>query len=252
MKLTPSKNAEKMAVQYLRHEFRKMLNGIKNPAIWKSIDRELAQFIQRNGEFSFWNLVAAISEDWKLKGVYRILSDTRFKWYKNKIPIDKMILGSMSPTIDAYTLKKFKRNPTLFKEAWFKDEKMRQAIIRTGFSAHKERDHFPIFVWKNGNGYRVFDGMRRILLALINGKKETIAWIGEPVNKSGKPLLSGGFAYVLSQIYAETDKNDKIDRAMKILLAAIAQKKRNGKELFKERIAKWSHDKKIKKIFSIS
>ncbi len=250
MKLTPSKNAERMAVQYLQHEFRKMLNGIKNRTVWKSIDRELAQFVQHNGEFSFWNLVAAVSEDWKLKGVYRIISDTKFRWRKEKIPTKKIVLGSMSPTIDAYTFKKFKHDPILFKEAWAKDVKMRQTIIRTGFSSHKERDHFPIFVWKDGKGYRVFDGMRRTLLALINGKKEVVAWVGESVNKKGKPLLSGGFAYVLSQIYAEADKSDKINRATKILLTTISREKRNGKELFQERIVKWSHNNKIRELFS--
>jgi hypothetical protein len=250
MKLTPSKNAEKMAVQYLQHEFRKILKGINNPRTWKLIDKEISDFKRKEGEKSFWNLVAAISEDLRLNAIFRVLSDDKFEWRRKRIPIKNLVLTGMSPTINFYTIK-YDRDPLKFKEAWFKDGKMRRVITKAGVSPFKEKCIFPIFVYEDKGKYSVFDGMHRTLIALISNKKEMDAWVGKPKNKNGKPLISRGFAYILSRIYAESERTPKTEQAMKVILKTIVQNRRNGKEVFRERIAKWSHDKKIKELFWI-
>ncbi|MFA6995459.1 MAG: hypothetical protein WC249_03580 [Patescibacteria group bacterium] len=248
--LTPSKTAEKMAVQYLQHEFRKILSGIKNSIIWNSIDRELSRFIKVQGEASFWNLVAAIAEDWKLKAVYRLLTDTKFEWTKQQVPIKKIILTGMSPAIDSFIISKFERNPLRFQAAWEKDKEMRRIFQQTGFARHKERDDFPIFLFQASEGYRVFDGMRRSLLTIIDHKKTINAWVGKPVNEKGQPLISDGAAYVLSQVYNHATKKSKsLDNSMLQIGAVISDDYRNGQKLLQERIAGWSHDKKLKQLF---
>ncbi len=249
MRLTPSKNAEQIGVQYLQHEFRKMFPGA-GPAVWDRIDREVARMPRIQGEASFWNLLAAVAEDWKLKAIYRILSDTQFRWVWQKVPVERLVLTGMSPIIDRYTIRKFSRDPLQFHAAWKKDAKMRKAILRTGFAAHPERDHFPIFLWEAPDGFRVFDGMRRTLRALIQNKKSIDAWVGISVRRNGKPLVSGGFAYVLSQVYAHASRKDpKLDAALIRIGAAISKDYRNGREVMTKRIAGWAHDKELKALF---
>jgi hypothetical protein len=251
-KLTPSKNAEKMAIQYLQHEFRKILNGIRDPKTWKLIDREIANLPETQGESSFWNLVAAVSEDWKLKSVYRVLSDTRFTWKLEEVPLEKITLTGMSPEINRYTLKQCGGDPMKFLALWKTNAKVRSDILKTGFSEHRERDGHPIFLAEIPDGLSVFDGMRRTLLAIIGGKKTIPAWVGKPLNKNGKPLISGGFGYVLSQLYRHTErKNKTIDQAFAHVVQIVGSDYRNGKELVNKRIAGWSRDERIKKIFRI-
>jgi len=72
LKYTPSKNALVIAKQYLKNEFRKVFSDIKDDKFYKRIDRSIDNFNLREGEMSFWNLLAAISEGWKLKQVFSI------------------------------------------------------------------------------------------------------------------------------------------------------------------------------------
>jgi hypothetical protein len=251
MQLTLSRNAEKIAVQYLQHEFRKIIGNAKNKKLWRSIDSALAQLSLRWGESSFWNLVAAISEDWKLKAVFSILSDTKYKWRREKVALEKIVLTGMSPAIDRYTIKKFQRSPIRFREAWIRNEKMRKDILATGFGYHKERDHFPIFLHESDDGLRVFDGMRRTLLAAIEGKKYLDAWVGRVTNPKGKPLISGGFAYVFSQVYFRALKREgqRINKPFIKVGRIISKEYRNANDVFKNRIARWNQNKEVKKVF---
>ncbi len=251
-RLTPSKNAERMAIQYLQHEFRKILNGIRNPETWKLIDKEIADLPATQGESSFWNLVAAVSEDWRLKSVYRVLSDTKFTWKLEEIPLNKITLPCMSPTRNQYTLTRCGGDPVKFLALWKTNAQARNAILKTGLSRHRERDYYPIFIVDIPGGLSVFDGMRRTLLAVIGGKKTITAWIGRPTKKKGKPLVSGGFGYVLSQVYRYAErKNKNVDRAFTQVVQIIGSDYRNGKELMNKRIAGWSRDEKIKKVFRV-
>jgi len=143
MVFTPSKNASLIAQQYLKHEFRKIFNDVNDSKIWKKLDKSIENFTKRENEISFWNLTAAISEGWKIKDIFYIVSSTKYQWRFKKIPLSKIVLTGMSPVIDKYTIKKFNRNPLNFAKAWKKDKKMQEEILKTGFSSHKERDNFP-------------------------------------------------------------------------------------------------------------
>ena len=250
VKFTPSKNALLVAEQYLKHEFRKIFNDVKNPSIWKKLDKSIESFIKREGEISFWNLIAAISEGWKVKIVFHILSSTKYQWKLQQISISKIILGGMSPTIDKYTIKKFNRNPLSFANGWQKDKKMREEILKTGLASHKERDNFPILVFQTNNGFRVFDGMRRTLLALIDNQSKIKAWVGHEANPKGKSLISVNRCWFLSNIYEQSKKQNKeLEKSVVRIGKEIISNHRNGKEALIKRIAGWSHNKKIQRIF---
>lgn len=251
IKYTPSKNALLVAQQYLKHEFRKIFYDIRGPKIWQKLDNSIDNYAQKEGGGSFWLLVAAISEGWKLKGIYHITSSTKYQWKLKEIPVSKIILTGMSPTIDKYTIKKYKRNPLAFAMAWKKDRGMRKEILDTGFSSYKERDHFPILVFQVNNSFHVFDGMRRTLLALIDNKDKIKAWVGYEVNPRGKSLISGDRCYFLSNIYTRSKNRDKdLEKAIIRIGKEIIVQHRNGQETLIKRIAGWSHNQDIKRIFA--
>lgn len=251
LKYTPSKNSLIIAKQYLKQEFRKIFSDIKDDKFFKKIDKSVDNFNLREGESSFWNLLAAIAEGWKLKQVFAVLSDDKYQWKLKIIPLEKIYLTGMSPTIDKYVIKKFNRNPLLFAEAWKINKKMRGEIIKTGFGAHKERDNFPILVYKTGDNFRVFDGMRRTLLALTKNQKNIKAWVGHKVNAKGKPLISANRCYFLSNIYNQSkNKNKNLEKSIVRIGKELNKNYRNGREVLLKRIIGWSHDQKIKSIFA--
>lgn len=236
-----------IAEQYLKHEFRKIFRDIKDEKIWKKLDKSIEGIIKREGEVSFWSLISAISEGWKLKHVFYILSDTKYKWELKNISLNKLILTGMSPDIDEYILKKYQRSPEKFAEAWQSDKEMRQAIK---LRQDNKRDRFPIFVYEAQDGYRVFDGMRRVLLALMREEKYIKAWIGTEVNTKGKPLISADRCYFLANIYTRSKyKDKKLEEALIKIGQEIIKNYRNGREVLSKRIFGWSHDKNVKKLF---
>ena len=249
-KLTPSKNARLVAEQYSKLEFRKIFSDVKDKKIWLRLDRSLEKFIERDGETSFWNLVAAISEGWQVNNVYYITSNTKYAWKLQNIPIEKIILTGMSPIIDKYIIRKFNGDPLKFVKAWHNDKKMRKEILKTGYYFHKERDYFPVLFFQSGEKFKVFDGMHRTILALINGKKKIKAWVGYEVNPKGKPLISTNRCWFLSNIHKVAKvKNIELERSIIKIGKEIIVNFRNGKKVLIKRIAGWSHDPEIKRIF---
>lgn len=251
LKYAPSKNALLVAKQYLKHEFRKIFSDVKDDKFYKKIDRSIDNFDLREGESSFWNLLAAVAEGWKLKWVFQILSDDKYQWKLKDIALDKIYLTGLSPTIDKYVIKKFNHDPSAFAKAWAADKAMRREIIKTGFMAHKERDNFPVLVYKMGDNYRVFDGMRRVLLALIKGQPSIRAWVGYKIKAKGQPLISANRCYFLSNLYNQAKHKDKtLEKAIIRIGREINKNYRNGREVLLKRIIGWSHDQKIKSLFA--
>ncbi|MCX6796271.1 MAG: hypothetical protein NTW06_02110, partial [Candidatus Falkowbacteria bacterium] len=143
-----------------------------------------------------------------------------------------------------------KRDPLLFKKAWQDNKKMREEIIATGFSAHLERDHFPIFIYQKEDKFNVIDGMRRTLLNIIKGKNKIKAWVGYEKNKKGQPLISANRCLFLSDIYTIADKKDKeLEKAIIRIGREIITDYSNGRDILIKRIAGWSRDPEIKRIF---
>ncbi len=251
LKYTPTKNALIIAKQYLKQEFRKIFSDVKDDKFYKKIDKSIESFTDREGESSFWNLLSSISEGWKLKWVFQILSDDKYQWKLKNIPLDKIYLTGMSPTIDKYVIKKFNRNPLAFAKAWKTNKIMRQEIIKTGFSARKDRDYFPILVYKTGDSFRVFDGMRRTLLALTKNQPSIKAWVGYKINAKGRPLISANRCYFLSNLYNQAKTKDKtLEKSIIKIGKEINKNYRNGREVLLKRVIGWSHDQKIKSLFA--
>lgn len=247
--LTPSPAVARIAAQYLKHEFRKIFADVRDAAIWRRLDRSLERLPAREPDYSFWALVAAISEGWKVKNVFRRLSDTSYRFRREKVAVSCIVLTGMSPTIDRWTIVKYKRSAVAFAEAWPRDALLRTAIRKAGIRPHRERDHFPVFLFEAEDGLRVFDGMRRTLLALMRGDQTIAAWVGRRVNPHGKPLVSANRCWFLANLYEYAQRKDAaFKHALVRVGREIAAQHRNGRTMLEERIAGWSHDPAIREL----
>ncbi|MDO8592794.1 MAG: hypothetical protein Q7R92_03430 [bacterium] len=251
LKYTPSKNALIIAKQYLKQEFRKIFADVKDAQFYKKIDKSIDNLEKRRGEISFWNLLAAISEGWRLNSVFTILSDEKFQWKLKDIPTNKIYLTGMSPVFDKYVIKKFNHSPEAFAKAWNNSKIMRQELTKAGLAEHKKIDNSPVSVYKLADNYRVFDGMHRVLLALTKNQKNIKAWVGYKINAKGKPLISANRCYFLSNLYNQAKSKDKnLEKSIVRIGKQINKDYRNGKEVLLKRIIGWSHDQKIKSLFA--
>lgn len=244
------KTAKKIAIQYLQHEFRKILNDVRGKGFWDKIDKSIKNLESRQGESSFISLLAAIAEAWKAKRVFRILSNAKYQWSLEEMAYSKIVFTGMSPNVDKYLLVKYKRNPLEIFEAWKEDKEMREAISKSGIEPHAERDHFPVFLVEKESKFFIFDGMRRSLLNLLNGEKTIKAWVGKETNKKGKPLISIDRCLFLANIYEDSDsKDDKLKDSIVRIGKEVISQYENGQDILLDRIAGWSHNSEIKKIF---
>lgn len=251
LKYTPTKNALIIAKQYLKQEFRKIFSDVKDEKIFKIIDKSIDGLERRRGEISFWNLLAAISEGWRLNSVFAILSDEKYQWKLKEIPINKIYLTGMSPVFDKYIIKKFNRSPEAFAKAWKNSKIMRQELTKAGLAEQKEIVNSPALVYKLADSYRVFDGMHRVLLALTKNQKSIKAWVGYKVNAKGRSLISANRCYFLSNLYNQAKSKDKnLEKAIIRIGKEINKDYRNGREVLLKRIIGWSHDQKIKSLFA--
>lgn len=250
-KLMLSRNAEKAAKQYLCHEFRKIFREARGEEFFRQMDDSIENMIFREDEASFWRLVAAISEGWKLKWVFHILSSTKYRWSLKPLPLESLTLTGMSPVMDNYNYKEAKGSPIEFARCWHEDKTMRKEIMDTGFARHPERDHFPIMVYQDEEGrYKVFDGMRRLLWKAIDGKDKVEAWAGKLVNPKGQSLISEERCFFLGNIFDWSDERDpELVKAVITIGRHIIRNYRNGGDVLANRIAGWSHDDELKRIF---
>jgi len=240
-----------VAKQYLSHEFIKLFSVSNDKRLLADIKTFMDKFDEYYDEPELWRLLSTISEGWRLKAVFRVLSNDRYIWTKETLPLESIVLTGMSPTIDKYIAKSEKR-PRTFKQLWDSDQLMRKEITATGFSPHAERDHFPIIVFEKnrGKGFRVVDGMRRMLLATIADRPHIEAWVGRQVKKSGKPMISESRAYFLYDVYQfSKTKSPELKSAIATIAKEIIDTYGNGREVIEQRVIGYANKPAFTEIF---
>lgn len=247
-RLTPSLNSRLIAQQYLKHEMRKMFDNVNDSTVWQLLDSSIDCLLERQGEASFWKLVAAFAETWKHKHVFHILSSTKYLWQLRRILLTKLVLTGMSQTVDSYVIDLCARDPKKFLQAWHSDSEIREAILKTGLKSYPERDHFPIIVYEE-EGLRVIDGMRRALVNLIKGRQYIQAWVGKEVNLKGRSLVTPEHCHFLTKLYDRSEQESPdLGIALARMAKEIVKQYRNGAEVLTNRIATWDENKILKRL----
>lgn len=181
-----------IAVRYIQHELRKLFPSLRGAAEWRTIDVDVKHWFNQNPTLApirdFWNGVHGISMGFKLKHIAPWLTSLHLAWREEDIPIDDCSFGSTLDEIAAIG----DRPTAAAVRTWYFDPEHRQPLAAAR-RAHEERstqtmprDHFPIFVIRREGIFRVHDGNRRLLRAILFEQPIIRAIVGEP---HGEPVL---------------------------------------------------------------
>lgn len=179
---------------------------------------------------------SGVSMNWQAD----FLLDETVKWRKRKIKIDELYLTGTNPKWNKIIIDQCQRSPQKFRE-YLKQNPASRAIFKKA-----EFVSYPILVRDEGGKMKVFDGMKRVIASLRDGRQEIEAWVAKP-SKKPKPEVEPHVIYDFIRSYQRGINKDR-----KGLLAALRfsrQSYSNVGQLLKERFnAKWLPDKEIQKI----
>lgn len=218
---------EEIAISYLIHEFKKIFEDIDDKKFFKLIKKSVKFMPKRFGAKpyeGFWMLVAGIAEGWKLKWVFRLLTDNGLKWQKEIRRLNDITLTGMNLIINPIIYEYCKRNPLKFRIWWNLHKNDKNNPILKMIKPYPARDFDPILLHEENAEFKVFDGMRRTLLSSIQKKNQIICYVGYRVEK-GKPQISPDkllFLKLLADGASKKDQN-KVSKAMKIILNEICK-----------------------------
>ncbi|MFA6552919.1 MAG: hypothetical protein WCT27_00635 [Patescibacteria group bacterium] len=231
-----------LANQFLYHEFLKIFRDIKRHDFRRLLKKSINNFIKRDGLHHYWLLVSAIAEGWRVKSVYRLLTDPSYKWRLevrninnltmtgfNPIQVDKIIHSCHRKFYDFAEY--YHHHPTFFKK------------FMPNLQSRPERDHHPVFVFfdKHEHTLRLFDGMRRTTLAAIAGRKTIRAYVGYPV-RHGKPMINLDKVQFLKHLATKAPRNKKMFDAFVSVGREMIKSSSNGREALLSTLKPWSDD----------
>ncbi len=240
---------ETIASQFLFHEFLKIFRDIRDPLFRQRIKRSIYRFKKRDGERHYWQLVAAIAEGLRVKWVYRLLTDTSYKWNLEVSAIKNLTMTGFSPLAVDKIIHRCGRDFYRFAD-YYRAHLHFFKKYMPNLQPRPERDMHPVFVfWDSGQRrLRLFDGMRRTTLAAIHGKKTIKAFVGYPVRK-GKSMVNDDKIHFFKLLYRNSSKDAATFRAFTRVGKEIVKQSRNSVEVFTTTLKPWSdiHEKKLTK-----
>lgn len=239
---------EEIALQYLKHEFRKLFTDVEDIDFWKNLDKSLEKLGKRIGKDDFWQLISGVAEGYLQKWIYRVLTDSVYDWTLEEIAIDNIRMTGMSPFMNPI-LKEAGWKPSRFAKIWKSHPKYSQLPHARGMRSFPERDNNPIFLHERDNELRVFDGMRRVCIAALENKKSLKALVGRIRSPSGKMMINKDKVLFLRVLYDEdSDKDPKLLEAIKTIFKAYVKFYRNGREVVGFYLKKWQQDPKLRSV----
>ncbi len=237
-----------IALTFLKHEFRKIFSDIEDADFISKMDNSLDGLIDRLGEEGFWFFVAAISEGFRFKYVFRRLTDTSYNWNLEMVNLKDITMTSMGGTFMNPILEKAKWEPERFAKIW-KDHPEYSKNVPYGIGIKKEPrwDFYPILLCEQKGNLKVFDGMRRTCLAALDGKKQIQAYVGRKKRK-GTLLVNEDKILFLRLLYDESDgKSEELLSAILTVMREYTKNYRNAKDVIKRRLWRWEKDEDLKR-----
>lgn len=189
-----------LARTLLEKESRKLFLDLPGSA-WQNIDRSiqgwaeapLKYHLEDDGPRDFWDSFAAIVESIKLKPNFTTwITAENVQWHKATLPVRKIQMTSplgqlkKMPGIDLRNNLPFAELEDALDQHPKAREEQKQLVDE--HSTDPDQDTYPIIVREGEDGlFKVMDGNRRTLKAVIYGNQEIEAWIGtlngrEPIN----------------------------------------------------------------------
>ena len=79
-----------IAVNYARHEMRKLLPELRDESLWQNIDRQVGEWYEKLSIRNFWNGIHGISMGFRLKSLIPWITSFHMRWEKKEITIGKL------------------------------------------------------------------------------------------------------------------------------------------------------------------
>lgn len=239
---------EEIAKLYLKLEFRKLFADVSYSSFWQNLDNSVETIKERVNEKDFWQLVAGISEGYKLKWIYRVLTDSVYSWSLERVRLDDIRMTGMSPFMNPI-LEKAEWRPSKFAQIWKADPKYAKQADGSGIKPNSQRDTYPILLHEGDSQLRVFDGMRRVCVAALEGKEFMEAYAGRIRDPQGQMMINADKVLFLRVLYDEaSEKDPKLLEAIVTVFKAYMRFYRNGREVVDNVLYKWRQDKELAKV----
>jgi len=174
-----------IAVQYLRHELRKLFASIRDEGTWRSLDEDVSRWFDADPELApvrdFWNGLHGISMGFKLKNIVSWLTSKNLQWEKVEVPVAEIIFGSILEEIAEVSGKPTGESV----RKWFFSPERASTLVRAR-AAHEvrsartaPRDENRVIIVRRDGKLVVTDGNRRVLRAVLMEKETIAAYVGE-------------------------------------------------------------------------
>jgi hypothetical protein len=241
-----------MTNEYLYHEFLKIFSDIKKPAFHRQIKKSVNSLLKRYGPHNYWLLVSAIAEGWRVKQIYRLLTNPGYQWNLELRKISDLSMTGFNPrAVDRLIFRchrKFERfadyyrhHPEFFKKY------MPNLHPRPGV------DKLAVFAYWNTreNRLQIFDGMRRTVLATIARKKTIKTFVGYPL-RQGKPMVNLDKIQFYKLLAAFAKKDKKTINSFVVVGREIVKQHSNARRAFINSIKPWSDPFSKKLMYAIT
>lgn len=239
----------KIATNYLKQELRKFLPSLRG-SIWKKIDSDIEDWPGKNpnllpGLRDFWNGFHGIAMGFKLKNKFiQFITAENVAWRLEKdYPLgDNIASGGgypyisdkLSGNINANQIREFfnqKENKKLG-SVW------RKKFTEYGKSSEK-RENFPIVaIERESEGKKVasvHDGNRRLILAILQGRKTIPAYIGKFTDKGSTPKNFWLPSSFLMELVTEGELVNDYEGTL-LMLKKLIRLSKSGEYELKERV----------------
>ncbi|HSX02962.1 MAG TPA: hypothetical protein VLI05_06680 [Candidatus Saccharimonadia bacterium] len=172
-----------------------------------------------------WGWLSALSAR-RLNDVGTVLSDDSFTWKLEEVPLEQFVLTGVNPQVNALTIERAKGQPLALRQLARQEPTVRRLLLDEGVEPALRPDYEPLLCaesrpseTKYAGKLRVFDGMHRLLAAVLGNEMTLQAWVGRLTNEAGRPFVSPAAVRALLKLWRECPPS--IDKAA--LAAALQQ-----------------------------
>lgn len=241
-----------LARTILEKESRKLFLGVSDES-WQAIDQSIQGWaetpteyhLEDDGPRDFWDSFAAFMEGIKLKPNFTAwITAENVKWRRTVLPIREIQMTSPLEQLEMVPGLNL-RNDLLFAEladvlAVHPDAAEEQRRLVDEHSTDPTQDSYPIIARQaEGELFKVMDGNRRTLRALLHGREEIEAWIGNLAGKEPTNFwVPVNDMFQLVKVFKEAVDNDdeQLQHAVARVLKARFRASTVAEQVYKRRI----------------
>jgi len=179
-----------IAERYIEHELRKLFPSLRDIGVWKTMDEDVSLWFNDSPTLlpvmDFWNGFDGVSAGLKLKKITNYLTSKNMRWSRKELPFGVLWFGT--------TFRYFRQvgempqakavRALLFGTA---NKELLGQARRDLESIEKQtapRDGYPLIVTSIRSKYKVIDGNRRLLRAIIKNQVTVPVDLGEAVGET--------------------------------------------------------------------